>query len=217
MNAHTGAAEWVTGGAGTAAGAVLAAVLRQRSYRRDSERHIRRLPGLWLLPVLLGLTWAAVVWRFGATQPAVVPAYLTFCAAGAGLSWVDLDVQRLPDRVLWPCTALTAAALAAAAAGSGRWDSLQRAALAAAALGASYLAVALLATLGLGDVKLAVLVGLVTGWAGWPVVYAATMTACTVFTLAWAGREVTRRGRLRTVGAFGPAMVTGAVLALLAH
>ncbi len=139
-------------------------------------------------------------------------------AAGAGvvLAQVDLAVHRLPDRVTLPAAAVCAAALLADAALLGTWPALLRALLAALAAGGIALTAALAAPagLGLGDVKLLALLGLVLGWAGWGVLLAG------VFLGLLAGAAVslllvaTRRAGWRTALPFGPPLLLGAVLAL---
>ncbi len=139
-------------------------------------------------------------------------------AAGAAvvLAQVDLAVHRLPDRVTLPAAAVCAAALLADAALLGTWPALLRALLAALAAGGIALTAALAAPagLGLGDVKLLALLGLVLGWAGWGVLLAG------VFLGLLAGAAVslllvaTRRAGWRTALPFGPPLLLGAVLAL---
>ncbi|SNS61017.1 leader peptidase (prepilin peptidase) / N-methyltransferase [Geodermatophilus saharensis] len=140
-------------------------------------------------------------------------------AAGAAvvLAQVDLAVHRLPDRVTYPAAGVAVAALLADAALLGTWPALLRALLAAAAAGGIALLAALAgpAGLGLGDVKLLALLGLLLGWAGWGVLLAG------VFLGLLAGAAVslllvaTGRAGWRTALPFGPPLLLGAVLALL--
>ena len=110
------------------------------------------------------------------------------------------------------------AGLAAAALALGRPDRLVGAVAGGAALAGCYLVLVLLrpGQLGLGDVKLAGLLGLGLGWLGWPAVLTGSLLAFVLFAgcalaLLAAGR-VTRRTALP----FGPFMLTGALLVLLA-
>ena len=140
-------------------------------------------------------------------------------AAGAAvvLAQVDLAVHRLPDRITYPAAAVAAAALLADAALLGTWPALLRALLAAAAAGGIAFLAALAGPsgLGLGDVKLLALLGLLLGWAGWGVLMAG------VFLGLLAGAAVslllvaTRRAGWRTPLPFGPPLLVGAVLALV--
>ena len=139
-------------------------------------------------------------------------------AAGAAvvLGAVDLASHRLPDRVTFPAAVVCAAALLADAAVLGSWGALIRAVAGAVAafvlaFGASALSPD---ALGLGDVKLLGLLGLVLGWFGWGVLLAG------VFLGLLAGAAValvllaTRRAGWRTRVPFGPPLLAGAVMAL---
>jgi leader peptidase (prepilin peptidase)/N-methyltransferase len=159
------------------------------------------LPGAVLLtgarPALLALGWAA--------------------AAGVVLGSVDLAVHRLPDRVTYPALAVCAAALIVDAAVTGEWPALMRAFLAAlAAAGVAALGWLLSPEgLGLGDVKLLALLGLVLGWVAWGALLAGVFLGLLIGSAAAVVLLVSRRAGLRTPLPFGPPLLVGAVLALL--
>jgi leader peptidase (prepilin peptidase)/N-methyltransferase len=95
-------------------------------------------------------------------------AYLIAFSGLVALSAIDIDVQRVPVTVLYPTLVVTAALLVAAAFADDRWPDLGRAA-AGAAIGFVTLRLIHLVSprsLGYGDVRLAVLCGLVLGWKG---------------------------------------------------
>lgn len=181
-------------------------VLRPGAGRRAVRRPIVEVG----TAVLLVLT----VLRFGLA--ALLPAFLLGAVAAVLLAVVDLQHQVLPDRVVLPVLAAGTLLLTAAAAGTGQWPELLRAVLGAAALFATYLALALVSPggLGMGDVKLAALLGLYLGWLGWPAVLLGTLAAFAGQALAalvlLAARRVQRTGALP----FGPAMLVGAALAI---
>jgi leader peptidase (prepilin peptidase) / N-methyltransferase len=164
--------------------------------------------------VLAGLLCGAVL--LTGARPATA-AYAWAAGAAVVLAQVDLAVHRLPDRVTYPAAAVGAAALLADAALLGTWPALGRALLAAAVAGGVALLAALAGPsgLGLGDVKLLALLGLLLGWAGWGALLAG------VFLGLLAGAAVslvllaTRRAGWRTPVPFGPPLLVGAVLALL--
>jgi leader peptidase (prepilin peptidase)/N-methyltransferase len=164
--------------------------------------------------VLAALLCGAVL--LGGARPATL-AYAWAAGAAVVLAQVDLAVHRLPDRVTYPAAAVGAAALLADAALLGTGPDLLRAVLAAAAAGGIALLVALAGPsgLGLGDVKLLALLGLLLGWAGWGVLLAGVFLGL----LAGAGLSlllvVTGRAGWRTPVPFGPPLLLGAVLALL--
>jgi leader peptidase (prepilin peptidase)/N-methyltransferase len=138
--------------------------------------------------------------------------------AGAGvvLVRVDLASHRLPDRVTYPAAVVCAAAFLVDAAVLGSWGALVRAVVAAAVAFAVPFAVAAIApeAMGLGDVKLLGLLGLVLGWFGWGVllagVFLGLLTGAAVSTVLLAAR----RAGWRTALPFGPPLLVGAVLAL---
>lgn len=205
---------------GLAVGTVLVSRLRSGGYRLDDESGALPLPA-WVLPISTALVWGVLAWRVGPRgQYTVLPALLTFAAVGVALAWIDLDVHRLPTGLVRPATLLVAAQLALSSAVTGDWAALLRAGGCALALFVVFLLLALLASLfggafGLGDVQLAALLGLTTGYlSAWgPVV---TTYAAFLLGGAWAlGRIIVRRAGRRSTIAFGPWMLLGAYLALL--
>ncbi|MGY1653653.1 prepilin peptidase [Geodermatophilus sp. SYSU D01119] len=150
--------------------------------------------------------------RFGPT--AELPAWLWFVAAGVLLSVIDLREQLLPNRVLLPAVAGALVLLTVAAAAGDRWDDLLRAVLAgAAALGVA-LAMAMAAPgLGMGDVKLAGLLGLLLGWLGWGVVLAGFFLGFLAQAVLGLALMAAGRAGRRTELPFGPALAAGALAA----
>ncbi|MFC4692613.1 prepilin peptidase [Geodermatophilus arenarius] len=144
-------------------------------------------------------------------------AYAWAAGAAVVLAQVDLAVHRLPDRVTLPAAAVCAAALLADAALLGTWPALLRALLAAAAAGGIALLAALAGPsgLGLGDVKLLALLGLLLGWAGWGVLLAGVFLGLLAGAAASLVLVATGRAGWDTPVAFGPPLLLGAVLALV--
>lgn len=148
-----------------------------------------------------------------------LPAFLFLSAVAVLLAAIDLRHLLLPDRVVLPSLGIGAGLLAVAAAGTGQWDGLLRAGLGAVSLFAAFLVLALISprSLGMGDVKLAGLIGLFLGWLGWPVLAlgaaAGFVVQALVALVLLAGRRVGRRAELP----FGPAMLLGAILAVVVH
>ena len=149
-------------------------------------------------------------------RPAVV-ALGWAAAAAVVLAGVDLLCHRLPDRVTYPAAAVCAAALLADAALAGTWPDLLRALLAAAAAGGVSLLAALAAPsgLGLGDVKLLALLGLLLGWAGWGVLLAGVFLGLLAGAAGSLLLVAAGRAGWRTAVPFGPPLLLGAALALL--
>lgn len=228
---------------GVAAGVPVGRWLRQVTYRKPDEETLA-LPGTrwWVAPVL-GLVWAALTWRLLAAAPAIgvgsaldpgvssgthgpaqFVAWLTLllvALAGVCLAAMDLDVHRLPDRIMWPTMAVLAVGLALAATVSAEWPVLGRFLLAGLVCGAGYLGLALLSlargslALGLGDVKLAVVLGAALGWFGWQSVvlgmYAGFLVGGLIALVLLLSRRIGLKGDL----AYGPPMMIGALVGAL--
>ncbi|HEY9424669.1 MAG TPA: prepilin peptidase, partial [Microterricola sp.] len=104
-----------------------------------------------------------------------------------------------------------------AAAITGDWGSLLGAVLGAVALFALYFLLALISPsgIGMGDVKLAALVGLVLGSAGWGVWVSGALAGFVVGGLVSIVALLLRRVTLRGSLPFGPPMLAGAYIAVL--
>jgi leader peptidase (prepilin peptidase)/N-methyltransferase len=145
-----------------------------------------------------------------------LPAFLFLAGAGVLLAVVDLRHRLLPDRAVVPTFAVGALLLVLAAVAERAWPDLLRAGLGALVLFAAFLVLALIspAGLGMGDVKLAAVVGLYLGWLGWGAVvlgaFAGFVVQAVVALLLLATRRIGLKGELP----FGPAMLTGAALAI---
>jgi leader peptidase (prepilin peptidase)/N-methyltransferase len=163
-----------------------------------------------------GVLFALTAVRFGATP--VLPAYLLLAAVGVWLAVVDLRTRRLPDRVVLPALGGGALLLAVAAAVHGDPAALGRAVAGAAVLFAAYLVLALLAPagLGMGDVKLAALLGLYLAQLGWAALVDGALAGFVVQAVLALLLLATRRVALRGYVPFGPAMLAGAALAVAA-
>lgn len=180
--------------------------------RLTHELAVHRMPSA-LLALALGV--GAILLRWPAPD---TPAFTLLALACGPLVIIDARTHRLPDAITAPTAVLGAVLLTAAAAfGTPTLGDLSRAALGAVALGGAYLALALIRPggLGLGDVKLAGILGLYLAWSGWSAVLWGTVAAF-VLGGAWAiALLVAQRATRHTAVAFGPFMVAGAALALL--
>jgi leader peptidase (prepilin peptidase) / N-methyltransferase len=171
-------------------------------------------------PAVFELVTAAVLalvcGRF-AGQPGVLA--LGFLGAlGVALSAIDIAVHRLPDRLTLPAYPAMVAMLSAAAMIGHDGGALIRALLASMALTVSYLLLALLrpGQLGGGDVKLAGLTGLGLGWLGWPTVISGAALGFVLTAIVSLVLLAVHRISLRSAICFGPFMLGGALLAILA-
>lgn len=146
-----------------------------------------------------------------------LPAVVFLAVVGLALGVVDVRVHRLPDRLTLPAYPVLIGLLGAAAVAAGSWQPLGRALAAGAVAGLAHLALVLLRPdqLGLGDAKLAGVLGIALGWYGWTaLLYGTTLAfvSCAVVGLALLA---TRRGTLRTALPLGPFMLTSALAVVL--
>ena len=146
----------------------------------------------------------------------VLPAFLFLAAAGVLLGVIDLQHRLLPNRIVVPAIGIAAGLLAVAAAAEQDGAALLRAALGAVVLFAVFLVLALIAPggLGMGDVKLAALIGLHLGWLGWNAVLVGAAAGFVVQAAVALVLLATRRIGLRGELPFGPAMLLGTALAI---
>jgi leader peptidase (prepilin peptidase) / N-methyltransferase len=169
-----------------------------------------------VVELVSGVLFALVGLRFGWSPE--LPAWAWFLAVGLLLAVIDLREQLLPNRILLPGALGAAALLVLAAALDDAWPALLRALLAAAVCFGVLLVMALLAPagLGMGDVKLAGLLGLLLGWLGWPVVLLGFFAGFLVQAVVGVALLALRRAGRRTELPFGPALLAGALGAALA-
>lgn len=167
--------------------------------------------------------WAASAGFFAASWAAadgswwLVPAYATLAALTVVLGLTDLDHKLIPNRVLYPGTAVAFVLLAVGAAAAGRTGDLPRAAVGAAGYFAVLFAVYLVARggFGFGDVKLAVLLGGMTAFASQRSILLAVFFTGVFGGIPAIALLVSRRGGLRTELPYGPPMLLGAWTALV--
>ena len=154
--------------------------------------------------------------RFG--HDWVLPAYLYLAAVGLALALIDLDCKRLPDALTLPSYPVAATLLGAAAlAGSDSGDFL-KALLGGAAMFAVYFALcfAYPAGMGFGDVKLAGVLGMYTAWLGWGAWAVGLFLGFFLGGLFGIALILVKKGGRKTAVPFGPFMLLGALIAILA-
>ncbi|WP_127794276.1 A24 family peptidase [Agromyces sp. LHK192] len=137
---------------------------------------------------------------------------LVLAAVSIALTLIDLDTHRLPNVIVgWAAVVLGCLVFAASVIG-GDLAALGRALLGGAALFSGYLVVALVSRggLGMGDVKLAGVLGLVLGYFGWPQLAVGAFAAFALGGVAGILLIVTGRARRGDGIPFGPWMLAGA-------
>ncbi|GID98548.1 prepilin peptidase [Amorphoplanes digitatis] len=137
---------------------------------------------------------------------------------GVLLAVIDLRCLRLPDPLVALFAAVTIVPLSLGALVIGEPGRLARALLAAALIGVIYLLVALLpgGGLGLGDVKLAAVLAFTLGDAGWPAVAIGLLAPHLINGPVALSLLLTRRAERRTPLPLGPALLAGALVAVIA-
>jgi len=170
-------------------------------------------------PVCTTAAGALVTGLLGATiGPApLLLVLLPAATLGILLAAIDLRCLRLPDALVALLAAVTVLPLTLGALLAGEPARLGRAALAALLSGAIYLIIALLpgAGLGLGDVKLATVLGFTLGFVGWPALAAGLLTPHLINGPVALTLLLTRRAKRRTALPLGPALLAGALVGLV--
>ena len=181
---------------------------------RCANCRVRISPRYPLVELLTGVLFVLVTLRFG-LSPAL-PAYLYLAAIAVALAAIDLDVKRLPDAIVLPSYLVGVALLAPAVVVDGDWSAALRGLVGAVVLGGLYtfLVVVKPGGMGLGDAKLAGLLGLYLGVLGWDALAVGGFGAFLLGGVGATALLLTQRAGRKTRVPFGPFMLTAALLAL---
>jgi leader peptidase (prepilin peptidase)/N-methyltransferase len=167
-----------------------------------------------LVEFATGLLFAALAWKIGAHW--ALPAFLFLGAVGLALAAIDLDTHKLPDAITLPAYPVAAVLLTAAALLDHHPGALGRAAAGAGALFALYALLWLLypSGMGLGDVKLAGVLGLYLGYLGWGVLAVGAFLGFGYGAVVGIALMAVHRAGRKSRIPFGPFMVAGALTAV---
>nr|WP_239078835.1 A24 family peptidase [Cellulomonas marina] len=188
-----------------------------RGRCRDCRRPVSvRYP---LVEAGTAVAFGAVAAWVGASW--ALPALLHLAAVSIVLALVDLDLHRLPDAIVGPASVVGVVLVALAClapGGQGDLAPLVRGLVGAAVLLGLYLVIWLVAPggMGLGDVKLAGVLGLHLAWAGWGALVVGGFAAFVLGGAFGALLLLSRRADRRTGIPFGPWMLAGAWVGLVA-
>ncbi|MCR6494603.1 A24 family peptidase [Cellulomonas sp. P24] len=196
---------------------VVSWVLLRGRCRDCGTRISRRYP---LVEATTGVLFVLVAIRFldAGDLAWAAPAYLYLAAVAVALALIDIDTHRLPNAIVLPSIPVMLLLLGAASAVTGDWSRLGTSVLGGVVLFALYAAmvVAYPRGMGLGDVKLAAVIGVALGWLGWGPLAVGAFAAF----LLGGGFSVTllalRRANRKTALPFGPWMLAGAGVGIAA-
>lgn len=206
---------WIYVGVAAGLGGLAAWWLSRGGYRDvDDVQHRRVSP--WWAPVVATVA-AVLAGPFFAPQPViVVVTYLIALVWGIVLAMIDLEVRRLPDQLTLPAYPVLAALLAGCSAVTHDWPALLVAAACAGGAVVVFLAAALAgsssAGLGLGDVKLAGVLGGLLGWIGWVSAVMGLLSGFVFGGVVALVLLIFRRADRKSHMSFGPWMIVAAYL-----
>lgn len=142
----------------------------------------------------------------------VLVAYLYLAAITVALGLIDLDVHKLPNRIVLPAYLVAGVLFLAASVLSGEYSALVRAGIGMAALFVLYfvMAVTYPGGMGLGDVKLAGVLGIFLGWTGWGALVVGAFSAFLLGGLYAIALILFKRANRKSGIPFGPWMLAGA-------
>lgn len=150
--------------------------------------------------------------------PLVVSAYLYLAAVSIALTIIDLDTHRLPNAIVLPSYVVLTVLFTGACLFGAPWEDLLRAATAGVGLFVFYwlLRGARSGGMGGGDVKLAGVLGAALGWVGWGAVVVGAFSAFLLGGIVGTALVLAGRATRKTALPFGPFMVVGAWVGIVA-
>lgn len=142
---------------------------------------------------------------------------VVFGVCGTALAFIDVQQHRLPNRIVYPWAGFTAGLLVLVTFLLGDIAGLGRAVAAGLAWGLLFLCVRLIhpPSVGMGDVKLSVVLGLHTGFLGWEVFAVGVALSFLLGGAVSVWLVVTRRATSTSRIAFGPFLILGTAGALV--
>lgn len=166
--------------------------------------------------------WAFSVWLPRYESPIafalVLVAFLYLAAISIALALIDLDVFRLPNSIVLPAYAVGIVLLGVAGVIEGDGTALIRTLIGAVGLFLLYLLMVIVypAGMGLGDVKLAGVLGLFLAWLGWGELAVGAFAAFVLGGVFGVVLLAVKRAGRKTRIPFGPWMLAGAWVGVLA-
>ena len=145
-----------------------------------------------------------------------VPVYAYFIWLSVVLSLIDLRELRLPNKYVYPAYVFVLAGLLLPAIFANQWQAFAAAMLCGLVGFALFMLLHVIysAGLGMGDVKLAGIIGMITGWVSWGTALVALMLAFFLSALVSIVLLATRKATMKSALPFGPFMLGGAIFAV---
>ncbi|MET4780451.1 prepilin peptidase [Glaciihabitans sp. UYNi722] len=146
----------------------------------------------------------------------VFAAFLYLAAITVALALIDIDVHKLPNAIVLPSYIVAAVLFTTASILTGDFSAMLRAGIAMGAFFVAYFLMALVypGGMGLGDVKLAGVLGIYLGWVGWGAVAVGALAAFVLAGIYAAILLLARRANRKSGIPFGPWMLAGAWLGI---
>jgi leader peptidase (prepilin peptidase) / N-methyltransferase len=190
---------------------VVSWLLLRGRCRDCSSRVSARYP---LVELATGVLFGLLGWHFGLHL--VLIAYLYLAAISVALALIDIDVHRLPDALTLPSYPVAAVLLTAGALAAHQPFDLARAAIGGAALFALYAVLWFVYPkgMGLGDVKLAGVLGMYVGYLGWGTLAVGAFLGFALGGVVGVTLMATGRATRKSKIPFGPFMLSGAMAAV---
>jgi leader peptidase (prepilin peptidase)/N-methyltransferase len=169
----------------------------------------------WVWVVVTAALFGATAERFG--EHWILVPYLVFVGALVPLTIIDLRLQILPNRIVYPLAGASVVLLGLVALVDSQGDAYVRALLAGVAAFVAFCGLHLVAPggLGFGDVKLSFVLGLYLGWLGWGELVLGVFLAFLYGAVVGIALIVTKVRSRRDAVPFGPFLAAGAMTAVL--
>jgi leader peptidase (prepilin peptidase) / N-methyltransferase len=181
------------------------------------DRRIGAPPYAVEVVALAAAALVAVAVVTGGRSPWEAVAFAGWAAAAVALSFVDLAVHRLPDRLTLPAAAWVLAWLGVDAWLDGDGSGWLRALIAAGGCGLGFALITLMfgaRGFGLGDAKMALGAGALLGWLGWTALVAGLLLSFLASGLTATVLLVARRVGRKDTLPFGPFLAAGTLATL---
>jgi leader peptidase (prepilin peptidase)/N-methyltransferase len=194
---------------------------RPRIFRTLTAMSAKILVKKHALNAATALLFGLAFWRMGFSPE--LPAVLAFIFGGVLLAVIDWKVQRLPTRVVYYTLAGVGAGLIFASLVEWDWVPMATAVAGAVLFANAFFLIWLVGRnfagvmlIGLGDVRLAAVLGLLLGWYGLPYVLYGAIVGNLLAVVVVIATCIHKR-KLHMRYSFGPPLIAGALAVVLFH